>query len=162
MKAFGYCAFFALMGSPLVGRVGETAEQLMKRFGPPSSRGIHRAMAQGRSYDLGPTFVFRQNDWEISCDLVDGRCVRIIFTKIGEWTEEHFQTVLNANSQGEKWTEDIKPGLKQMAREWKRRDGAIANWASRGGMTITVPAYERAKSIAEAKAKAAAGKPAKI
>lgn len=163
MNAIRYVGIIALIGlvTPVFARIGETEDQLLKRFGEPTSRSrqIHRA--QGRSYDLGPTLDFKQEDWRISCDLIDGRCARIVYVKTNQWTEAHFQTVLNANTQGGTWTEMSKPGITAMLRQWKRSDGGVARW-SIGSMTITVPAYERAVAVAEAKAKAAAGKPAKI
>jgi hypothetical protein len=41
-----------------------------------------------------------------------------------------------------------------LKREWKRSDGATAIWHKPAGITVTAPAYHRAKKIAEAKAKA--------
>lgn len=161
MKSLILVAWVGLCGAPLFGRVGETEEQLIERFGAPESRSKHQVFEQGRTYDLGPSLSFTEGDWRIGCDLVDGRCVRILYTKVGAWTEEHIQTVLNASTQGGTWTETSKSGAKAMVRDWKRSDGGIAQWVG-VRMTVTVPAYFRAKSIAEAKGKAAAAKPAKI
>ena len=69
---------------------------------------------------MGPSLSFRQEDSRISCDLVDGRCVRIQYGKTGEWTEEQVQLVLAYNSQGGRWTETSNPSLKKYKRTWKR------------------------------------------
>ena len=132
MKVQTCVALIGLLGTSLFARVGETEQQLLQRFGSPISRGKHVTAAQGRSYELGPTLAFKQDDWRISCDLIDGRCVRISYSKTGEWTAEHFQTVLNANSQGEKWTDLSNATVKRMAREWKRSDGVLSLWPRRG------------------------------
>jgi hypothetical protein len=133
-------------------RLGETENELIKRFGSPTSRGSHSASFEGRRYDLGPTMRFRQDDWSISCDLIDGRCVRVSYGKTGSWTQDQISAVLNANAQGDKWTETTAPNVKGIARTWKRGDGAIASWNVVAGLTMTSPVYERAKAVAEAKA----------
>lgn len=149
------------MVSSAFGRLGETESELIARFGKPQLRSVHHALSQGRQYELGPTLHFRQDDWRIGCDLVDGRCVRIEYGKTGQWTDEQIQVVLSSNAQGASWTERTA-GSGKLAREWRRADGATARWSSIGGMTLITPAYERAKSIAEAKAKAEASRKPKI
>ena len=109
----------------------------------------------------GPKYYFQQGDWHIYCVLVDVRCVWIDYGKPGKWTEEQVQLVLGSNSQGAKWTETTKGGGR-LSREWKRADGADAKWHQLTGMKLVVPAYERAKQVIEAKAKAAASQKPKI
>ena len=55
MKVLNFVALLALFVAPVFARVGETEQQLLERSGTPTSRGKHIVMAQGRSYDLGPT-----------------------------------------------------------------------------------------------------------
>ena len=143
-------------------RLGETEAQMIARFGQPTYRNQHSTFAQGKVWHMGPSLSFRQDDWSIACDLVDGRCVKLQYGKTGEWTEEQFQMVLAYNSQGVKWTETSKPGLKRYQRTWKRVDGAEAIWTGGSNMNLIVPAYERAKQVIEAKAKAAASQKPKI
>lgn len=112
--------------------------------------------------ELGTELSFRQNDWYITCDLIDGRCARISYSKPGDWTEEQFLTVLTINAQGAKWADVSKPDLKKLLRDWKREDGAIAHWQSGLSFAITTPAFEQAKRTAEAKAKAAASQIPKL
>jgi hypothetical protein len=143
-------------------RLGETEAQMIARFGEPVHRAQHSTYAQGKVWHMGPSLSFRQDDWSIGCDLVDGRCVKIQYRKSGEWTEEQVQLVLAYNSQGAKWTETSKPETKKYQRTWKRVDGAEAGWSGAGSMNFIVPAYERAKKVIEAKAKAAASQKPKI
>src|SRR5438874_1394864 len=103
MKLFSYIVLFLSAATLAQARLGETEKQLVERFGAPGSRSRHSIIAQGRIWELGPTLNFKQNDWQISCDLVDERVVRIQYQKVGEWTEDQIQAVLNSNSQGDKW-----------------------------------------------------------
>jgi hypothetical protein len=142
-------------------RLGETEAELVARFGQPKFRSKDLMGAQGRMWDIGPKYIFYQDDWQIHCVLVDGRCVWIDYGKPGEWTEEQIQLVLSSNSQGAKWTETTKDGGRA-SRTWKRADGADAHWRGPAGIKLVVPAYERAKQVIEAKAKAAASQKPKI
>jgi hypothetical protein len=161
MKALVAGVTLTAITATALARVGEAEKELVMRFGTPIARSEHIVVAQGKIWKLGPTLVFRQDDWSITCDLVDGRVVRESYGKSGEWTEAHIQTVLNANAQGATWTE-INKGSNRSQRTWRRTDGATASWIIVRGMRIVVPAYERAKVLAESKAKAEANKPAKI
>ena len=77
--------------------------ELITRFGDPTARSHHVVFAQGKLIEMGPILNFRKADWNISCDLVDGRCMRISHSKPGDWSEDQIQFVLAANSQGVKW-----------------------------------------------------------
>jgi hypothetical protein len=143
-------------------RLGETEKQLVERFGAPSSRATHKIFAQGKFVDLGPTLHFKQDDWRIDCDLIDERVVRIHYRKPGDRTEGQVQLVLGYNTQDLKWAETSKPSIAKLQRTWKRDDGATAEWSKSGGIKLVVPAYDRAKQVVEAKAKAEASKKPKI
>lgn len=139
----------------LFARLGENEAQLIQRFGEPRLRTSHSVFAQGKSWVLGPQLHFRQDDWSITAVLVDARCGHIHYTKVGEWTDEQFLAVLNANSQGGRWTETSKPGgIPKLQRSWRRDDGATTRWQLGVGLTLITPAYNRAKAVAEAKAAA--------
>jgi hypothetical protein len=142
-------------------RLGDTERELIARFGQPTFRSSDQIAAQGRMWELGPRFSFQQADWRISCVLVDGRCAAIEYGKAGEWTDEQIQLVLGTNSQGTRWIETTK-GIPKHNRSWKRADGATAAWTSYGGFKLVVPAYDRARQVIEAKAKAAASQKPKI
>ena len=152
-----------LVWSPIAAfaRLGETEAEMTARFGQPTLRSKHTHVTQGKSWELGPVLFFKQDDWRIQADLVDGRCVAIHYSKSGDWTEDQIQLVVGSNSQGAKWTEITKPQLSKMKREWKRADGATAEWM-RNGMKLVSPAYQRAKDVVEAKAKAEASRKPKI
>lgn len=155
---------FLLIGiAPLIShaRLGETEEQLQQRFGAPTSRQQERIIAQGKFVELGPVLRFQQNDWHISCLIIEGRCSRESYGKPGEWTEEQLALVLNTNAQGAKWqvTDARSPKLR---REWKRDDGATAIWQLGAGFVVAHPAYTRAKQRAEDKAKADASRLPKL
>jgi hypothetical protein len=137
-------------------RLGDTERELVARFGQPVSRSKELIMAQGKTIELGPKLMFRQGDWYIYCDLIDDRCARISYSKSGAWTDNQILTVLTANAQGAKWTEVSNPNLRNLVRDWKREDGATAHWQAAMSISLSTPAYDRAKRVAEAKAKAAA------
>lgn len=162
MKSFALVVLALSFVGNMQARVGETEKELIARFGNPVSRSTHAIMAQGKMWVLGPQLNFTQDDWRISCDIVDGRVARESYGKAGEWTEEQFRTVLTANAQGERWTEITVAAEKPVIRRWRRVDGATVVWMNGSGVTVVVPAYDRAKGIAEAKAKADAAKRAKI
>ncbi len=146
--------FVITCASGAYGRLGETEAELVRRFGQPLTNGQETLVSEGRITKLWPQKTYRQDDWEIRCDMVDERCARIRYTKRGEWTEEQLQTVLNSNAQGATWSDVSRPSVRKLAREWKRADSATAVWKAGVGMTLTSPAYARAKEIAEAKVKA--------
>lgn len=147
---------------PAIARLGETEQQLIERFGPSKLRSQHQIIAQGKIIELGPSFHFSEGDWRIACDLIDGKCVRIKYSKPGDWTEDQVQFVLNNNSQGAKWSETTKPATARMLRDWKRSDGSHARWSSLQGFTLTWDAYEKAKARAEERARIESSRKPKI
>jgi hypothetical protein len=153
MKPFTFLTIIVLL-LPLSAhaRLGETERELIARFGQPDSRSNEYVSAQGRMFALCPILVFRKDDWQITCDLIDDRCARISYYKRGDWTEDQFLTVLTVNAQGAKWTEVAN---RPLVREWKREDGAIAHWQAGQSFFITTPAFERAKQAAVARENAA-------
>ena len=84
--------------------------------------------------------------------MIGGKCVKIAYAKLGDWTEEQIQTVLSNNMQGANWNEITKPNLKKIKREWTRPDSATAVWFA-GSITIVTPAYELAKKQVQETAK---------
>jgi hypothetical protein len=126
-------------------RIGETESQLITRFGQPVSRG----------QDLGPTVTFAFSDWLVTCDVIDGLCARISYSKIGDWSEEDFDVLLGANGRRSDWTDLLSPRVKKLMRKWKRDDGVIASWIT-GCLSITSPRYEKARALADKEALMAA------
>lgn len=145
-----------------VARLGETEAELIKRFGTPSGRSSHSIFAQGKVIDMGPVISFRQDEWSISCDLVDGKCMRISYSKPGEWSEDQISLVLNTNTQGASWTETTQPMTSKWHRTWKRIDGSTATWQLGSGMSLVWDAYNVKKAAIEERAKVEAKKKPKI
>lgn len=143
-------------------RLGDTEAELVKRFGEPTGRSKHSIITQGKLLEMGPVLFFKQDDWSISCDLVDGRCMRIGYSKPGDWTEDQIRLVLNTNSQGAAWTVTTKPSIAKLQRTWRRSDGSTATWNKMGGMNLVWSAYEVAKKKAEDRAKVQGMKKPKI
>ena len=156
---FGMFALFVLLLSAAHARLGDTETELINRFGRPLSRSKHAVSAQGRTFTLGPTLAFAQNDWNITCDLIDDRCVRILYTKRGDWSEDQVRLVLNANAQGAQWKE--KSPNPSFLRDWSRSDGSTAQW-SINRMTLVWDAYNKAKAQVEERAKVETKKKPKI
>lgn len=151
---------FALLLSAAQARLGDTEAELIKRFGRPTSISSHSVSAQGKSFVLGPTLRFRQDDWTMRCDLIDGRCVRISYSKIGDWSDDHVRMVINANAQGALWNE--KSPYPKSQRNWFRSDGSTATWSKFGGMDLTWDTYNKAKTAVEERARVDAKKKPKI
>jgi hypothetical protein len=142
-------------------RLGETESNLQQRFGEPTSRQTQRIIAQGKFIDLCPMLRFKQDDWSITCYLIDGRSSKENYSKQGEWTDEQIEFVITTNAQGAIWT-PMKSSSPKLRREWKRADGATAIWQLGAGLTLTHPAYVRAEEQAKAKAKADASRLPKL
>lgn len=154
------CSLF--LTSSAFARLGETEAEMNARFGKPTSRSKHSIITQGAIREVGPALHYRQDDWIIQANLVDGRCVAISYSKRGDWTEDQIQLVLGSNSQGAAWTETTNPSIKKLQRSWKRADGGTAEWKIGQAMSLVSPAYARAKAVVEAKAKAEASRKPKI
>jgi hypothetical protein len=156
-------ATFLIAATAAEARLGETEQQLIERFGPPKLRGQHSIIAQGKIVPLGAKLHFREGDWTIACDLIDGRCLRIHYSKPGDWTDDQMTAVLGANNQGAQWIEiTTKPHLAKLKRTWRRSDGSIADWSKGAGMSVTWDAYEKAKAKAEERARVEASRKPKI
>ncbi len=162
MKTRAVSLLFLATSSLLWARLGETEKELTTRFGKPVARAKLVTYAQGKSWELGTTLTYRQDDWVITSDLVDDRVVREEYQKRGEWTVSQIQTVVAANAQGAQWTEISAKGSEKWARKWKRTDGATAQWNNGAGFKFSTPAYDRAKEVAEAKAKVEVSRTPKI
>ena len=153
-----FCSIF----SSAHARLGDTEAELGKRFGKPSLRSMHSIIAQGKSREMGPVFFFKQDDWSISCYLVDGRCMRIGYAKPGDWSEDQIRLVLDTNSQGAAWSESSKPMIASLQRTWRRSDGSTAEWNKGQGMVLVWSAYNVAKAKLEEQAKIEGMKKPKI
>jgi hypothetical protein len=148
---------FLLLCTSAFARLGDTTLRLVERFGAPRATRDEQVYAQGKAIKIGERLSFIQDDWFISCTVIDGRCAKVEYSKLGEWTEQQIETVLTSNSQGARWTNTKN---KSYQKTWTRDDGATAQWI--GGFTLIHPAYELAKEKAKARAKGAASATPKI
>lgn len=149
MKVSIFSAIFLLLAASLHARIGESETELIRRFGAPIDRADHSVDSRETGqYQLGESLTFRLGDWWIACDLVAGRCARISYSKTGSWTEDNFESILSANTQGGNWKDLLSPSMKSLMRKWRRDDGAIAHWVV-GSLSITSPEYEKTRAIAE-------------
>jgi hypothetical protein len=165
MKLLRRLALIALLllGVPFTfARLGETEAELIQRFGKPGSQSQHFVFTQGKMQAFGPALFFRQDDWSIQCDLVDGRCMRISYSKPGDWSGDQIMLVLSSNAQGAKWTENSKPSIASIKRTWLRVDGSTATWQKGAGMSLVWDAYNTAKAKFEEREKVASKKKPKI
>jgi hypothetical protein len=145
-----FLTWSVFLTSSLWGRIGETEAQLISRFGEPISRGMHAFSDAGKYRELCPSLTFTLRDWMITCDLIDGTCARISYQRTGDWTEAYFESILDANRQGGRWTDLISPNMKKLLRKWRRDDGIMAEWVT-GSLVITSPLYEKTKMLAREK-----------
>jgi len=162
MRRYSYLLLLSLLPSIAFARLGETEKQLTARFGAVVSRAKEITLTQGKIIEFGLKLTFRRGDWSIECSIIDGRSAREVYYKPGDWTEDQFTTVLASNAQGARWTDISNVAARKFAREWRREDGASATWQMGVAMSVTHPAYRRAKEKAEAKAKADAARIPKI
>lgn len=161
-RILGLVLLVLLAASPASARLGETEAQLKARFGEPTMRGQHRISAQGKLRELGYLLYFRQEDWSITCTVVDGRCMKISYSKRGDWTEEQIRTVLNSNTQSAAWKEVTRPSVATFRRDWRRSDGSSAVWSKGTGFDLTWSAYDVAKAKLEEQARVEAAKKPRI
>src|SRR5215216_891243 len=89
MKTFRLVLLFVSAASAGYSRLGDVESDLVARYGKPTTRGHHYIGKR----EAGPTLYFSYQDWGISCDLADGRCVRIRYISKVAWTEERIQSV---------------------------------------------------------------------
>lgn len=116
--------------------LGETERELFDHFGAPHAHSEDSVLEEGKRKTVGQTYIFDRDEWRIKCEMVDGRCMRISYSKPGDWTPDNIKQVLDSNSQGAKWKETTKPA-DHPHRLWRRRDGSTAVWSPKAGLHLT-------------------------
>jgi hypothetical protein len=157
MKRFIGVVLGFLAACTLHARLGETEAQLVERYGKILLRSPESVVEQGKIYALADDLHFQADGWTIIARLVNGRCESISYGKPGEWTEEQYRYLLEANGSRAQWQEQ-KTSSPKMHREWKRRDQATAIWGMMHGMTFETPAYNQARESLKKRAKDEASK----
>jgi len=145
---------FLVLISPVFARLGENQDELVARLGQVKLESKHYITAQGQISPLGPALFFEKDQWNIQCDLIDGRCAKITYTKPGEWTPEQISTLLQNNAQGLPWREPSDSN--KMIRKWTRSDGGTAKWQFTGSMELISKTYLAAKARREGELKSKA------
>jgi hypothetical protein len=80
------------------------------------------------------TAVYRSGPWKVDIEFCDEVACRLIFTRLGQLSEEEIQSILTQNSGGGNWRELETPGPK---RSWQRSDFAAAECARATPRSIT-------------------------
>ena len=127
-------------------RLGETADQLVARYGQPLSEVDQKG--EGDKVPLA-NVVFQKGGFEIDISLFDGLSVAETFKKLnGEaLTLGEVRTLLNDNAQGYGWE---APQIIDGAKWWTRDDNAAAKLV-RDGTILTIKSRELASKEAVAK-----------
>ncbi|HEV3271864.1 MAG TPA: hypothetical protein VGZ93_06760 [Candidatus Methylacidiphilales bacterium] len=113
-------------------RLGETADQLVVRYGQPLSETDQKA--EGTKVAKA-VVVFQKGGFQITVTLVDGASVAEWFKKVnGEpLTTVEVRTLLTDNSQGHEWE---APQTIEDGTLWTRDDAAAARLARDGSLVI--------------------------
>lgn len=138
-------------------RLGENEPELVRRYGALQLREPEIVIEQGKMKTLADNLHFRKDEWTIIARLVDGRCESITFAKDDYWTDDELDRVLEANRGKSRWKE-LKSSTPKLRRNWKRRDGGIAEWGLTQGITLETPAYAKAREALHRQAKKEAAK----
>lgn len=133
---------FALVALTAVGRVGETEQELVARYGAVTNRQPARKAVQGRMNIYGERLGFKFEFWTVSAVIIAGRCEEITYSLTGKWTEPHFRRLLEINGGWTEWTEQ-KTRNPDNHRQWLRRDQTTASWGLTGFMIRTTAAMPK-------------------
>jgi hypothetical protein len=134
MKIILPCLLFAvsILITPAWGRLGETEDELVARYGQPLSEMDQKA--EGNKIPLAE-LVFQKSGFEINVSLSDGISNAESFRKLNGDTIafSEVQTLLTSNSQGIGWE---APQTMGDDKQWGRDDGAIATLI--GGRILSI------------------------
>ena len=148
-----YCLLAAFASA----RLGESEPQLIERYGKAVMRTPDMMLEQGKILKLADRLHFRTDDWNIIAILVGEHCESITYSKPGDWTEEQFRHLLEANGGRAQW-EEQKTSTPKTHRQWKRRDKTTADWQMADGLVLKTPGYEKAREDLKKQAKENASK----
>ena len=125
-----------LLTSPAKARLGENKEELVKRLGSIVKEVDE--VAPGSQRKLGRAITFEQENWRVTAVLVEGKCQKISYQKLGEQISEELQQhILYVNRAEQNWVE-VTPGKPH----WKRDDGAVAHYNEKeSAMVLQTTAY---------------------
>jgi hypothetical protein len=124
--------FIAIVSGNAQARLGESADQLVQRYGQPLSENDQKG--EGDKIALADV-VFQKGGIQINVTVVDGASVAETFKKINgqALSTSEIRILLNANAQGREWE---APEMLHGSKIWRRDDSATAVQAADGSLTI--------------------------
>jgi hypothetical protein len=113
-------------------RLGETADQLVARYGQPLSETDQKG--EGTKIPLA-NVVFQKGGFEIDVTITNGVSVSEVFKKLNgsSIATDEARYLLTANAQGRDWE---APHIVNGDKVWKRDDNATALLSADGSLTI--------------------------
>ncbi|MEO5958768.1 MAG: hypothetical protein ABIZ49_00040 [Opitutaceae bacterium] len=157
VTAFALLFFFVSVAHA---RLTEKENELIARFGKVEMRTPEKTSIQGRTYEVGTNLHFRSEQWSIVALLIDDRCARITYRKVGDWTEEQIAGLLDRNGGAATYKEE-KREIGESYRTWKQINGVTAVFLL-GSLRITHPLYERRLAVLKSSAEAESKRPPKF
>ena len=128
---FIFAAFLAFCSTTFCdARLGETKAELTERFGTPISEVTWSLGLNGSTYPIGPMLVFKAQDWEITCQMYDSKCLNISYKAPSTLSGQQIAELLRINKQDSEWLYLKKkvPGMPDPLNEksWMRDDYSSA------------------------------------
>lgn len=143
--------FFVFLSNAAISfaQLGETSEQLEKRFGKPISQSPAVVTVQGKTVVFGDSRDFVSDGWRLAAVVTEGVCTQIAYRRAGEWPEDRFEKLLQQNRQGWVWEEVSVKRRPAYVRKWRRSDDTEAVWTmALTSLVITTPAHKAAQQKA--------------
>jgi hypothetical protein len=139
------CAILFGLACSASARLGETVYGIQARYGPPLPGTVYDDAPSTRSHKkMGASDSIRSAMYEkdavrITVEFSQGRSVKETYrkTKGEKLVSEDVEKLLQANSDGKKWTPVSSDTVSGATKEWKREDGARAYTS---GYSLTVSA----------------------
>ena len=125
-------AFVVSIAGTARARLGETADQLVQRYGQPLSENDQKG--EGDKIALAEV-VFQKGGFQVNVTVVDGISVEEIFKKVSgrPLSVSEVRILLGANSQGREWD---SPSVVNGDKVWTRDDSATARLNQDGSLSI--------------------------
>ena len=143
--AFLSLSLAALLALPAHARLGETADELVMRYGQPLKEADQKA--EGDKIPLA-NVAFQRGGFQIEVTITNGVSVQEHFHKLnGQPIDtDEVRTLLAANAQGRTW---LAPQTMNGERTWMRDDATMAKLSADGTLTIALPALNAQEAVAK-------------
>ena len=138
-------AFVITLAGTAHARLGETADQLVQRYGQPLSENDQKG--EGDKIALADV-VFQKGGFQIEVTVIDGISVAEVFKKLNgqPLSVDDIRVLLGANSQGREWE---APQTTKGDKVWTRDDNATARLGQDGSLTIKSRELTMKESVAK-------------